>query len=140
MKKCSLSIDVSVFAGGVLVTGGLGSLGVLVASWIASQGTAQSTNHGSNPLLIRMQDLYLPSRSGHLEVSAQLPGTALHQLLTMSGALVTIAKGDMSVAEDSAAITSSPTTQGRCPITTVLHASGVLQVCHSKLVQLIYVN
>lgn len=124
-------------AGGVLVTGGLGSLGVLVASWIASQGTAQSTNQGSKPPLTQMQDLYLPSRSGHLEASVQLPGTALYQLLTASGALVTIAKGDMSVAEESAAIASSPTAQGRCPITTVLHASGVLQVCHSKLVQLL---
>lgn len=120
--------------GDVMITGGLGALGALVASW-----SAQLLHDGR-------QTLRLLSRSGRPSPSQLQRGGFLHGLLSGaagsmtyggrsgashgggggSGVMVTLERCDASAVEDAAAVMR----RGARPVGTLLHAAGVLQVSH----------
>ena len=135
-------------AGGILITGGLGALGALVAQWLAQphgnghnacsgvgvkQSTAPDGISVSSPATAARYpsppDLYLVSRTGRPDATSLAPDTPLARLLTASPALVTIIRADVATAEDAAAaLAASPAAMGRKPVTSVVHASGVIKV------------
>ena len=91
----------------VTITGGLGGLGLLMATW--------ATHQAALPV-----HLNLLSRSGRATAS-----TAFHKLL-QSGASVTARMTDASFQADAACLGKSEQ-QGVSPLSTLLHASGVLR-------------
>jgi len=100
-------------SGTVLVTGGTGALGSLVAAWLAQSG---------------VQHLVLTGRTGRLAPTAQLPMTdAGHPLF---GALVTVAACDGAATSDVAALAAtlldSSNRISLPPLAAVMHAGGVL--------------
>lgn len=110
-------------AGDVLVSGGLGALGVLVASWAASV-----VGGGGR------QALRLLSRSGRPADGQLRRGAPLHALLAAAGGggggvMVTLERCDAAAAEEAAAAVG----RGGRPVGTLLHAAGVLKVgCCAK--------
>ena len=118
-------------AGDVLITGGLGALGTLVAVWIAAgQGGGGSSSGRSAIRLL--------GRSGRPDRRALQPGTPLHRLVTAGSGgrrdppamLVTMARCDAASAEEA----SAATTHSEQPLATFLHAAGILQVGSSEAV------
>jgi len=91
----------------VTITGGLGGLGLLMATW--------ATHQAALPI-----HLTLLSRSGHVSAS-----TDFHKLLH-SGASVTAHMTDASFQSDAACLGKSQQ-PGVSPLSTLLHASGVLK-------------
>jgi NAD(P)-dependent dehydrogenase (short-subunit alcohol dehydrogenase family) len=92
-------------AGQVVVTGGLGTLGLLVARWLAAQGAAH---------------VVLLGRSGR----AGAPAAELLQLLGGGcPAEVQVVQADMGSAADVAAVLGGG---GGLPVLAVMHAGGVL--------------
>ncbi|DBA84018.1 TPA: hypothetical protein ACH3X1_006502 [Trebouxia sp. C0004] len=91
----------------VTITGGLGGLGLLMATW--------ATHQAALPIHIT-----LLSRSGRTTAS-----TDFHKLL-QSGASVTAHMTDASFQSDAACLSKSKQ-QGASPLSTLLHASGVLK-------------
>ena len=133
--------------GGVLITGGIGALGLLVAQWLAQtphtshdtvrQTTGKEINSSSSvsassyaaPAGASPPDLYLVSRTGRPDAAVLAPNAPLARLLTGSMGLVTITRADVATAEDAAAVlAAAPAALGRQPVTAVVHASGVLKV------------
>lgn len=99
----------------VTVTGGLGGLGLLMARWALHQSAL--------PL-----SLTLLSRSGRTQANRDVA------VLVNSGCSVTAQMLDASFQSDAASIgqasqhqSDTSCTQGAAPLTTLLHASGVLQ-------------
>lgn len=147
-------------AGEVLITGGLGALGVLAALWAVLSSSAPSDNSagsgagsqssgggsrsgasgrsgsGEGSMHVR-----LLSRSGRPTRDALQPGSALHALLaggsggasgsSIRAAMVTMQRCDAAAAEEAADVLTG-CGSATC---TVLHAAGVLQV---NLFQLSY--
>jgi hypothetical protein len=102
----SLSSAPSHALGRVLVTGGLGALGSLVAGWLSGHG---------------VQQLHLLGRAGKLQ-----DGAAVHHLLSSNGSnsQVIISQCDAGSSEDLAAAVSS--SRQLLPVNLIIHAGGVL--------------
>jgi hypothetical protein len=94
-------------SGRVVVTGGLGTLGQLVTSWLQQQSVA---------------DIQLPGRSGYTADGALAASS------TASSAAITITKADISLVEDLFLLLAGSQRQQQRPreLQAVLHASGVL--------------
>jgi hypothetical protein len=125
----------------VLITGGLGALGILTALWAALNssngggggdgGGGGSDNVAASPG--STSHIQLLSRSGRPGRDALQHGSPLHALLSGAaggrsgvGVSVTMRRCDAAAAEEAAAAL-----QGRrCAASTLLHAAGVLQVTH----------
>lgn len=130
----------------MLITGGLGALGVLTALW-AALGTSSSVtgSSGSGDDSTAMPGtangsgghIRLLSRGGRPGRDALQPGAPLHALLSgMAGgssgsgapaALVTMQRCDAAAAEDAADVLRLRSSAA----STMLHAAGVLQVTKS---------
>jgi hypothetical protein len=90
--------------GRVLVTGGLGALGTLVAQWLAGNSVRQ---------------LHLLGRSGKLQA-----GSGIEQLLSNSCSQVIVSQCDAGFSEDLAAVLRS--SSQLLPVEVIVHAGGVL--------------
>ena len=90
--------------GSCLITGGLGSLGMLTANMLSEQG---------------QQHMTLVGRAGRLASHAH---TFIKTLSTSCSAAVTFAAADLSTAEASSSIVCG----SRLPLSALVHASGVL--------------
>jgi hypothetical protein len=90
--------------GRVLVTGGLGALGTLVAQWLAGNSVRQ---------------LHLLGRSGKLQA-----GSSIEQLLSNSCTQVIVSQCDAGFSEDLAAVLGS--SSQLLPVEAIIHAGGVL--------------
>jgi hypothetical protein len=126
-------------AGEVLITGGLGALGILTALWAAlsssSSGGSSSGGGGNGSAAASgsTSHIQLLSRSGRPSQDALQQGSPLHALLSGAaggrsgvGASVTMRRCDAASAEEAAAALQSRS----CAASTLLHAAGVLQVMH----------
>jgi len=118
-----------------MITGGLGALGILTAQWLVDRPhrrTGDRRNSTSADAAARAAappDLYLVSRTGRPDASALVAGTPLARLLKDSMGMVTILRADMAVfSEAAAALVANDAAPGRRPITSIVHASGVLMV------------
>ena len=72
-------------------------------------------------------DLYLVSRTGRPDASAVAAGMPLARLLADSAVMVTILRADVAAASEAAAALEAAPMRRR-PITSIVHASGVLKV------------
>lgn len=101
----------------MLITGGTGALGLLIASWLVGrQGVKQVT---------------LVSRSGRAATAADQAHKALqHQLTALQSAEATlsITAADVAASEDTGAVLNNSGLVGASsPVFGIIHASGVLQ-------------
>jgi NADPH:quinone reductase-like Zn-dependent oxidoreductase len=95
--------------GRVVVTGGLGALGSLVAGWLCGHG---------------VQQLHLLGRAGKLQCGSSSSAAAVEQLLSGgSSSQVIISQCDAGSSADLAAVLSSGSL---LPVELILHAGGVL--------------
>lgn len=100
--------------GTVLITGGTGALGLLIASWLVGQ---QGVGH-----------LVLLSRAGKAaSASADSPAGRQLQSLLAGNASVSIVAADTAAASDSAAAVDVVRQGLGGPLTGVVHAAGVLE-------------
>ena len=121
-------------AGELLITGGLGALGILTALWVAlSSGSSANSNAAASSTAAGggARHIQLLSRSGRPGGDALQPGAPLHALLsgtagghTGVGTAVTMRHCDAASAEEAVAALQG----GSAAASTVLHAAGVLQV------------
>ena len=116
-----------------MITGGLGALGILTAQWLAGlhRRTSDRTSVPANTAArdSAPPDMYLVSRSGRPDASALAAGMPLARLLADSWGMVTILRADVAVSSEAAAVLpAAGVVNGRKPITSVVHASGVLKV------------
>jgi hypothetical protein len=127
-------------AGEVLITGGLGALGILTALWAALSSSSSSSSSDGNNNSVTVPDstshIQLLSRSGRPGRYALQHGLPLHTLLSGAaggrsgvGTCVMMRRCDAASAEEAAAALQS---RG-CAGSTLLHAAGVLQVMHRVL-------
>lgn len=107
--------------GSYLITGGLGSLGILVARWMVMQGARR---------LILMGRTQLPPRSTWHQLEADHPQRgviqAIHEL-EMLGATIHLAAVDAANEEQLAAFLTEYEREGWPPIRGVIHTAGVVQ-------------
>lgn len=107
-------------AGDVVITGGLGALGVLLATWSASLSDSMSDS-GRVRLL---------SRSGRA-APGQAAGCSLQSLLqggsSDNAPQIVMDRCDAALAEEAAYVMGGNQTAG-----TLLHAAGVVKVCSSQ--------
>ena len=92
-------------AGAMVVTGGMGALGALVATWLAGLGAS---------------NVWLLGRSGRTS------GDPLPALLYRAAGAIVCAKGDVSSAEEAAHIVHAANGGGGDPLRGVMHAGAVL--------------
>ncbi|MFL5664838.1 MAG: type I polyketide synthase, partial [Ktedonobacteraceae bacterium] len=107
--------------GSYLITGGLGTLGLLVARWMATQGARR---------LILMGRTRLPQRSTWQQLEADHPQKELVQTiqeLEGLGASVHLASVDAADEEQLAAFLAEYEREGWPPIRGVIHTAGVVQ-------------
>ncbi len=101
----------------IAITGGLGGLGLLMASWAASLG---GVSH-----------ILLLGRSGKLSGANSLTVAAQLQHLLASNVQVKMAAADFGAAEDMGLVWQGLGLEAAGAFDVVLHASGVLQVGNS---------
>jgi hypothetical protein len=108
----------SLSPGSIVITGGTGALGLLVASWlVGSQGS---------------RELVLVGRSGRAVQPASCSASAsptqrqLQALLSGSAAVITVIAADTAAASDSAGVFAAVLDSGSC-LAGVVHAAGVLE-------------
>ena len=107
--------------GSYLITGGLGTLGLLVARWMATQGARR---------LILMGRTRLPLRSTWQQLEADHPQKALVQAiqeLERLGATIHLAAVDAADEEQLATFLAEYEREGWPPIRGVIHTAGVVQ-------------
>jgi hypothetical protein len=92
-------------AGAIIVTGGMGALGALVATWLVGLGAS---------------NIWLLGRSGRTS------GDSLPAPLYQAQGVVVCAKGDVSSAEEAADIVAQAGRGGGDPLRGVMHAGAVL--------------
>ncbi len=129
-KKCDTNMHCTA-AGEMLITGGLGALGILTALWAAlSSGGGGSGSSDSAAASGSTSHIQLLSRSGRPSRDALQPGSPLRALLSGPagrsgvGASMTMRRCDAASAEEAAAALRSRS----CAGSMLLHAAGVLQV------------
>jgi acyl transferase domain-containing protein len=107
--------------GSYLITGGLGTLGLLVARWMATQGARR---------LILMGRTQIPLRSTWQQLENDHPQKALVQAiqeLERLGATVHLAAVDVADEEQLATFLAEYEREGWPPIRGVIHTAGVVQ-------------
>eukprot|EP00883_Tetradesmus_obliquus_P011533 jgi/Sobl393_1/4315/SZX67650.1 len=98
--------------GRIIITGGLGALGLLVASWLAS---SQGAKH-----------ITLVSRTGRAAAGSMSQASQRQLAALLSGAaIVSIVAADVAVAEDCGFVGGFG--DARLPLVGLVHASGVLE-------------
>jgi acyl transferase domain-containing protein/aryl carrier-like protein len=107
--------------GSYLITGGLGSLGLLVARWMVAQGARR---------LILMGRTQVPARSTWHKLEADHPQKGLMrtiQELEMLGATIHLAAVDAADEDQLSAFLAEYKQEGWPPIKGVIHTAGVVQ-------------
>jgi len=104
-----------------LITGGMGSLGLLMAAWLADHGARRLILLGRTPLPPRRD-----WDSGDLDEGARRKTTGI-RALERRGIAVDVVAADIGSPDDVVALMSKRDRDGAPPVRGVIHAAGVVQ-------------
>ncbi len=130
----------SFLGGSIVMTGGMGALGTVVAQWLAGLGGCElwllgrTGRTGGPGWLVVLVYLWIPAASKHhlalnnrdLSPLIGAGGDPLPAALYLSSCAITCSKGDTAANEEAAAVTEAAATVGALPLRGIMHAGAVL--------------